>query len=68
MMQASRWFVFELSSDSDLNDALDWLRRAYEAADLSRPGAKSADISRSQALVISVTQGYNSAIIRTNVR
>ena len=32
VMRASRWFVFELASDSDLNDALDWLRRAYEAA------------------------------------
>jgi len=32
MMQARRWFVFELSSDHDLNDALDWLGRAYEAA------------------------------------
>jgi hypothetical protein len=27
-----RWFTFELSSDSDLHDALDWLARAYEAA------------------------------------
>jgi hypothetical protein len=32
VMRASRWFVFELTADSDLNDALDWLRRAYEAA------------------------------------
>jgi len=32
VMRASRWFVFELAADSDLNDALDWLRRAYEAA------------------------------------
>ena len=31
-MRASRWFVFELSSDRDLKDALDWLGRAYEAA------------------------------------
>jgi len=28
----ARWFVFELRSDSDLHDALDWLGRAYEAA------------------------------------
>ena len=32
IMQASRWFVFEMESDGDLNDALDWLGRAYEAA------------------------------------
>jgi len=32
VMKASRWFVFELSSDGDLKDALDWLGRAYEAA------------------------------------
>ena len=32
IMQARRWFVFELSSDRDLKDALDWLGRAYEAA------------------------------------
>jgi hypothetical protein len=30
-MRASRWFVFELAEDSDLNDALAWLHRAYEA-------------------------------------
>lgn len=32
MMRARRWFVFELTSDRDLKDALDWLGRAYEAA------------------------------------
>jgi TfoX/Sxy family transcriptional regulator of competence genes len=32
MMQAKRWFVFELSSDGDLKDALAWLGRSYEAA------------------------------------
>jgi hypothetical protein len=32
MMRARRWFVFELSTDEDLKDALDWLGRAYEAA------------------------------------
>jgi hypothetical protein len=32
IMQAKRWFVFELSSDRDVKDALDWLGRAYEAA------------------------------------
>lgn len=28
----ARWFSFELSSDADLDDALDWLGRAYNAA------------------------------------
>ena len=32
VMRASRWFVFELAADTDLNDALNWLRRAYDAA------------------------------------
>jgi hypothetical protein len=32
LMQKARWFTFELSSDADLHDALDWLGRAYEAA------------------------------------
>ncbi len=31
-MQKARWFTFELSSDADLHDGLDWLNRAYEAA------------------------------------
>jgi hypothetical protein len=31
-IKRARWFRFELSSDSDLHDALDWLGRAYEAA------------------------------------
>jgi hypothetical protein len=31
VMRTSRWFVFELAEDSDLNDALAWLHRAYEA-------------------------------------
>jgi hypothetical protein len=30
IMQASQWFVFEMESEADLNDALDWLGRAYE--------------------------------------
>jgi len=30
--QKPRWFTFELSSDADLHDALDWLGRAYEWA------------------------------------
>ena len=32
VMRASRWFVFALSCDADLRDALDWLGRAYRAA------------------------------------
>lgn len=31
-MRAARWQTFELSSASDLHDALDWLAQAYEAA------------------------------------
>jgi hypothetical protein len=31
-MQKARWLTFELTSDKDLRDALDWLARAYEAA------------------------------------
>jgi hypothetical protein len=31
-MQEARWFTFEISSHSDLHDALDWLGRAYAAA------------------------------------
>jgi hypothetical protein len=31
VMRTSRWFVFELTEDSDLNDALAWLHCAYEA-------------------------------------
>ena len=27
-----RWFLFELSSDADLHDAIGWLQIAYEAA------------------------------------
>jgi hypothetical protein len=35
-MQKARWFTFELSSDTDLHDALDWLGRAYAAAGKSK--------------------------------
>ncbi len=31
-----RWFTFELSRDSDLHDALDYLSRAFEAARTSK--------------------------------
>jgi hypothetical protein len=32
-MQKARWFTFELAADGDLHHALDWLARAYDAAD-----------------------------------
>jgi hypothetical protein len=32
----TRWFTFELSSDLDLHDALDYLARAFEAAGTSK--------------------------------
>lgn len=32
IMKARKWYVFEMSADSDLREALAWLRRAYEAA------------------------------------
>src|ERR1039458_8889676 len=31
-MQKARWFTFELATDADLHDALDWLARSYDAA------------------------------------
>ena len=31
-MQKARWFTFELASDRDLHDALDWIGLAYDAA------------------------------------
>jgi hypothetical protein len=31
-MQKARWFTFELTSDKDLRDALDWLARGYGRA------------------------------------
>lgn len=36
LMGKTRWFTFELSSDADLHDALDWLGRAYDAAGKNR--------------------------------
>jgi len=33
VMQKARWFKFELGCDGDLHDALQWLGRAYEAAE-----------------------------------
>ena len=32
----TRWFTFDLSSDSDLHDALDYLGRAFDAARSAR--------------------------------
>jgi TfoX/Sxy family transcriptional regulator of competence genes len=32
IMKARKWYLFEMSADSDLREALAWLRRAYEAA------------------------------------
>ncbi len=31
-MKNVRWYTFELSSDADLHDALDWIERAYDTA------------------------------------
>lgn len=31
-MQKARWFTFELATNADLRDALDWLGRAYDAS------------------------------------
>ena len=36
LMAKTRWFTFELSSDADLHDALDWMGRAYDAAGKGR--------------------------------
>jgi hypothetical protein len=30
VMQKARWFTFELTTDADLRDALEWLGRGYE--------------------------------------
>ena len=31
-MQKAPWFTFELSSDADLHEGLEWLSRAFRAA------------------------------------
>ena len=31
-MDKARWYTFEISSDRDLHDALDWLAEAYESS------------------------------------
>ena len=31
-MRATRWSTFQLATDADLRDALDWLGQAYQAA------------------------------------
>ena len=35
-IQKARWFSFELASDADVHDALDWLGQAYKAAAKSK--------------------------------
>jgi hypothetical protein len=35
-MRKARWFTFEMSCDTDLRAAIEWLDRAYEAADTPR--------------------------------
>jgi len=35
-LQKGRWFTFEISSDADLHEALDWLGHAYDAAGKSK--------------------------------
>lgn len=35
-MQKARWFTFEISCDTDLRAALEWLDRAYDAAGTPR--------------------------------
>jgi hypothetical protein len=35
-MQKARWFTFEIASDADLYDTLDWLGTAYQAAGRKR--------------------------------
>jgi hypothetical protein len=32
VMKKARWFTFEIASDADLREALDWLGRGYDAA------------------------------------
>jgi hypothetical protein len=36
LMGKTRWYTFELFSDADVHDALDWLAVAYEAAGKSK--------------------------------
>ncbi len=31
-MKKARWYTFELDSDADLHDALEWIGRSYDAA------------------------------------
>ena len=35
-MQKARWFTFEVSSDADLHEGLEWLSKAFEAAGKSQ--------------------------------
>ena len=44
-----RWFTFEISSDRDLHDALDWLGRSYTAArQPKRPSPRTARNKKSK--------------------
>ena len=36
-MRAARWVTFELASDNDLHDALEWLGQAYDASPKKSP-------------------------------
>ena len=55
-MQKTRWFTFEVSSDADLHDALDWLGRAYEAR--VRVPIPDSSPSSPPPLVIQITPAY----------
>jgi|SRR5271168_1284813 len=41
LMSKARWYTFELLSDADVHDALDWLALAYEAAGYKAAGKKT---------------------------
>jgi hypothetical protein len=40
-MKKARWYTFELDSDADLHDALDWIKRSYDAAKTANPQKKA---------------------------
>jgi hypothetical protein len=40
-MQKARWFTFELASDSDLHEVLEWLQWVYRAAAKRQPSGSS---------------------------
>ncbi len=48
-IKSVRWFSFEIFSDADLHDALDWLGRAYAAArQPRRPSPKAGKQKKSK--------------------